>query len=66
MVRLRCSRIGWSSVVLTCVAAASQKQGRSGAESVDEVRSHAERHCCITKKCLEGAESVGEARYPAV
>ena len=58
MARLRCSRIGWSRMVLTCEAAASQKQGLCGAESVDEVRSHAERHCCITKKCLEGVESV--------
>ena len=39
-------------------AAASQKHGRCGAESVDEARSHAERHSCIKKKCLEGAESV--------
>ena len=53
MARRRCSRIGWSSMVLTCDATASQKQGRCGAESVDEARSHAERHCCITKKCLK-------------
>ena len=38
--------------LLTCDAAASQKQGRCGAESVDEARSHAERHSCITKKYL--------------
>ena len=47
-------------------AAASQKQGRCGAESVDEVRSHAERHSCITKKGFEGAESIGEAWSLAV
>ena len=23
------------------------------------------RYCCVTKECLEGAESVGEARSPA-
>ena len=44
-------------VVLPC-AAASQKQGRCGAESVDEARSHAERNCCITKKCLEGLTAI--------
>ena len=47
------AEFGWSRMVLTCDAAASQKQGRCGAESADEARSHVERHCCITKKGLE-------------
>ena len=45
------------SGLLPC-AAASQKQGRCGVESVDEARSHAERNCCITKKCLEGLTAI--------
>ena len=43
--------------LLPCDADAPQTQGR---ESVNEVQSPAERHCCTTKKCLE-AEPVGAA-----
>ena len=48
------------SGLLPCDAAASQNKAVVELSQSMRARSHAERHTCITKKCLEGAESVDE------